>query len=71
MKIVQGKTPKGSLTNCVYVIEDNGDAHCFSYGEHVAAIIDGEYIEYSGYMYFSPTSNRHKAAFRRYFGVAA
>ena len=69
MKVIQAKTGKGSLTNCIYVVDDDGNAHCLSYGSEVAAIIDGKYIEYSGPQYYSNTSCRHKAGFRRHFGV--
>ena len=71
MNIIQGKTPKGSLTNCVFVVDDNANAYCFSYGSLVAAIKDNTYIEYDGEKYYSRTSNRHKAQFRRHFGVTA
>ena len=70
MQIIQGKTPKGSLTNCVYVIDNNDDAYCFSYGSLVAAIVNGCYEEFDGEMHYSRTSCRHKAQFRRYFNVA-
>ena len=70
MTIIQGVTPKGNLTNCIYVVDDNKNAHCFSYGSEVAAIIDGDYEEYDGPMFYSNTSRRHKAAFKRYFNVA-
>ena len=69
MQIIQGTTPRGSLTNCVFVVDDNGNAYCFSYGSQVAAIINDEYVEYNGPMYYSRTSCRHKATFRRYFNV--
>lgn len=68
MKLVQGKTPKGSLTNCIFVEDDLGDFHCFSYGSEVAAIKGYQYIEYDGPMYYSRTSNRHKKLFREYYG---
>lgn len=68
MKLIQATTAKGSLTNCSYV-EDNGNSYCFSYGELVAAVVDGEYIEFNGPMYYSRTSNRHKSQFRKYYGV--
>ena len=58
------------VTNhCAFVIDDQQNCHCFSYGEEVAAIINGEYVEYNGYKYYSQTSNRHKSMFRVHFGV--
>ena len=71
MELIQGKTAKGSLTNCIFVVDDDGNKHCFSYGEEVAAIMGDMYVEYDGPMYYSRTSCRHKAAFRRYFNIAA
>jgi len=69
MEIIQGKTARGSLTNCVYVIDDNKDKHCFSYGSEVAAIKNGQYEEYDGDMFYSQTSRKHKKQFQRYFGL--
>ena len=68
MRIVQGVTPKGSLTNCVFVEDDHGAAHCFSYGSEVAVIKNGQYTEFNGPMYYSRTSNKHKKLFREYYG---
>lgn len=64
MKVVQGFTGRGSLTNCIFV-EDDNKISCFSYGQEVATIIDGVYKEYKGYMYYSRTSVRHKNIFKR------
>ena len=55
--------------NCVFIIDDNNDAHCFSYGKEVAAYLDGTYIEYTGEKFFSKTSNKHKSMFRNHFGI--
>lgn len=66
MRVVQGYTGKGSLTNCIFVEEDN-NAYCFSYGQQVAAIINGCYTEYTGYMYYSRTSVRHKNIFKKQY----
>lgn len=55
--------------NCTFLIDDKGDCHCFSYTSEVAAIINGEYIEYDGPMYYSRTSNKHKSMFRTHFDV--
>ena len=55
--------------NKYFFVEQDGNAYCFSYTSCVAAIIDGEYIEYQGDKYFSVTSNRHKSIFRKYYGV--
>ncbi len=52
--------------NCVF-IELNGNVYCYSYGQKVAAIIDGEYIEYQGDKYYSRTSCKHKSQFRKYY----
>lgn len=67
--VVMATTSKGSLTACVYITDEEG-THCYSYGSKVASIINGKYIEYEGYRYFSNTSCRHKAQFRRYYGVS-
>ena len=67
--VVMAKTSKGSLTACVYITDDEG-TYCYSYGSRVASIINGKYVEYEGYRYFSNTSCRHKAQFRRYYGVS-
>lgn len=56
-------------SNCVFLLDGNGNAHCFSYTSEVAAIIDGQYIEYQGDKFYSRTSNKHKAMFRKHFGV--
>jgi len=63
MKLIQ------PMANLAFVIEDNGDRHCFSYNSEVAAIINDEYVEYSGYKFDSPTSKRHKSMFRTHFGL--
>lgn len=68
MKIIQGTTPRGSLTNCVFVEDDLGDRHCFSYGQEVAVIRGRNYIEFNGPQYYSRTSCRHKKLFREYYG---
>ena len=68
MNVFIMKTPKGSLTDCV-VIEEGNSKKCFSYGSLVAEIKDGRYIEYDGERFYSRTSNRHKAEFRRWYGV--
>ena len=52
-----------------FFIEHEGNKYCFSYGENVASIIDGCYIEYQGDKYYSATSNKHKAAFRRQYNI--
>ena len=77
MQIVQARTEKGSITNCTYVI-DGDNAYCYSYGELVAAVKDGLYVEYKGKpnkegkdLYYSRTSNRHKKQFRKYMGIVA
>ena len=69
MRIKTLKTKGGSLTHCSFVTDDNGNHYCFSYDQLVAAIIDGKYIEYDGDMFYSQTSRRHKAAFRREYSV--
>ena len=69
--------------NCVFLIDNNENAHCFSYGYEVAAIIGDEYIEYSTPdavkelfdgrknpdVYNSPTTKRHKSMFRAHFDI--
>ena len=55
-------------SNCFF-IENDGNCYCFSYTSLVAAIINGEYVEYQGDKYYSTTSNKHKAMFRRYYNV--
>lgn len=55
--------------NNYFFVEDNGNKYCFSYGQNVASIIDGVYIEYQGDKYYSATSNKHKAKFREYYNV--
>lgn len=57
------------IANCAFLIDDNGNAHCFSYQSEVAAIIDGKYEEYQGYQFFSRTSNKHKNMFKAHFGL--
>ena len=52
-----------------FFVEHDGNKYCFSYGENVASIIDGCYIEYSGDKYYSATSNKHKAAFRGFYNI--
>ena len=52
-----------------FFIEHDDNKYCFSYGKNVASIIDGCYIEYSGDKYNSATSNKHKAAFRRFYNI--
>lgn len=54
--------------NCQFVEDDHGNVHCFSYGSEVAVIKNGKYEEFSGPMYYSRTSNRHKKLFREYYG---
>ena len=55
--------------NVQFVIDSDGNCHCFSYGSEVAAIINGEYIEYQGEQFYSRTSNKHKSMFRTHFGI--
>ena len=55
-------------SNCFF-IEQDGNCYCFSYKSCVAAIVNGEYVEYSGDKYYSATSNRHKAKFRAFYGI--
>lgn len=52
-----------------FFIEHEGNKYCFSYGENVAAIIHGVYVEYQGDKYYSASSNRHKAEFRRKYNI--
>lgn len=52
-----------------YFFVDDGDQYCFSYGQLVAMIRDGEYIEFQGDRYFSQSSCRHKAKFRKRYNV--
>lgn len=52
-----------------FFIEHEGNKYCFSYGENVASIIGGVYIEYDGDKYYSASSRRHKAEFRRKYNV--
>ena len=56
-------------SNCVFIIDDEHNCHCFSYTSEVAAIIDGKYVEYDGPQFYSRTSNKHKAMFRAHFGL--
>lgn len=60
---------KQRTQNCVFIKDDQDNKHCFSYGKEVAAIIDGEYIEYSGEKFDSVTSKQHKYMFRSYYGI--
>lgn len=69
MKAKVLKTKGGHITHCVFVDAYDGNHYCFSYDQLVAAIIDGVYVEYDGDKFFSNTSCRHKAAFRREFNV--
>lgn len=69
MRIIHAFTGKGSLTNCVFFEDNNGDKHCFSYDSNVASIIDGQYIEYQGPMFYSRTSVKHKNLFKEYYKV--
>lgn len=70
MRVIQAATNKGSLTNCIYVLDEDGTIHCMSYGQEVARITNnGEYIEYNGDMFYSRTSVRHKNAFKKYFNI--
>lgn len=55
--------------NNYFFIDHEGNKYCFSYGQNVASIIDGIYIEYNGDQYHSATSNKHKAKFRNYYNV--
>lgn len=55
--------------NLMFMIDDNYDCHCISYGSEVAAIIDGNYVEYDGPQFYSRTSNKHKSMFRTHFGL--
>lgn len=55
--------------NCVFVIDNEHNAHCFSYGSEVAAIINDKYVEYDGPQYYSRTSNKHKSMFRAHFDI--
>lgn len=57
------------MKNLMFMIGDSGDCHCISYGSEVAAIINGEYVEFQGPQYYSRTSMRHKAMFRTHFGI--
>ena len=59
---------KQRTQNCVYVEDDLGDKHCFSYEKEVAAIIGQNYVEYPGPKHDSVTSKQHKAWFRDYYG---
>lgn len=68
MKIKTLKTKHGNVTRCVFVTDDSGNRYCFSYDKLVASIINGRYEEYIGDMYYSQTSRRHKASFKREFG---
>jgi len=53
-----------------FVIKDKkGNLYCFSYGENVASVINGEYIEYQGDKYYSKTSVTHKNRFKAYYGI--
>ena len=52
-----------------FFIEQEGNCYCFSYTSCIAAIINGEYVEYKGEKYNSVTSRKHKAKFRRFYGV--
>ena len=52
-----------------FFIEHEDNKYCFSYGQNVAAIIHGVYIEYQGDKYYSPTSNKHKAIFRKRYNI--
>ena len=54
-------------TNYMF-LEDGNNAYCFSYGKRVAAIIDGEYVEYEGDRFNSVTSKKHKGMFRKHYG---
>jgi len=54
--------------NVQFVEDDEGDVHCFSYGQEVAAITDEGYIEFNGPKYYSRTSCKHKKMFRDYYG---
>lgn len=63
MKLIQ------PMNNCAFLIEPEGDCHCFSYCHEVAAIIDGKYVEFDGPQYYSRTLNKHKTMFRNHFGI--
>lgn len=56
-------------SNYCFLEVSSGNAACFSYGKLVAAIIDGEYVEFQGEKFYSRTSNKHKGYFRSYYGV--
>ena len=53
----------------MFVIDDEANCHCISYGSEVAAIMDGQYVEYDGPQSYSVTSNRHKGMFKTHFGI--
>ena len=63
MKLIQ------PIANCAFLIDDNGNAHCFSYQSEVAAIINGKYIPYDGEKFYSRTNNKHKSMFKAHFGL--
>ena len=55
--------------NCTFVELDDGTKHCYSYNSLVASIIKNKYIEYDGDKFYSSTSRKHKAKFRRFYNV--
>ena len=56
--------------NCFF-IEHEDDKYCFSYYKNVAAIINGNYIEFQGDKFYSKTSRIHKSKFKKYYNVEA